>query len=408
MKTLTRHPLQCYVGILLPVIIGLIWLQNAVARNAWSVTFASNFYNKVQPADEVLSYPEGHQRARLWLAKDALVNNQPELAQALIADLAQQGNPYALGILGEIKLVQGDFHGAVQVWTEAGQFNHLLEAAHTTRNEGHFEDAFLAYQAAWGIDIDAVTVEFIHFLQQQYGNRDLAIPLLQEALAKRPESLERVNWMLLLGDEYREAERWGEAESIYREVLTEQPDKLPAYIGLAWVHYGRGDEVEAALKVLQEAIRLDPDFGDVYFAAAQIYASERNFTEADDWFAKAINRNPDAPWYWVERGKISRIAGDNDSAIKIFNEAAEHFPDWAFIYYELALSHKLNDHPQEAIQAIEKGINVMQPPNILFYIRAGEIYEWANLLDEARQAYQNALLIDGTNLEALQGLQRVE
>jgi len=399
MKMLSRYSYHYLAGILLLVVAGLIWLPNAAARNAWSIAFASNFQEGTQLPDEVLSFPQSHQRARLWLAKDALANNQPEVAQALIADLAKQGDIHALDILGDIQLAEGDFDEAVQTWTEAGQFNRLLETARTARDVGQFEDALLAYQAAWGIDIDVVTEELIHFLQWQYGDRDLAISILKEALAKRPGSLERVKWMLLLGDELREAERWEEAERVYREVLALQPDNIPAHIGLGRAFYGRGDGLEAALKELQEAIQLDPDFGDPYFAAAQILAADGNFTESDDWFVKAIDRNPEVPWYRVERGKIARIAGDNDAAIEIFLEAADLFPEWAFIYYELALSHKLNDHPQEAIQAIEKGISVMQPPNVLFYIRAGQIYEWVNFLDEARQAYQNALLIDPTNQE---------
>ena len=57
--------------------------------------------------------------------------------------------------------------------------------------------------------------------------------------------------------------------------------------------------------------------------------------------------------------------------------------------------------------AVQQSLALMEPPDPWFYVRAGDIYEWAGETEKALTAYQYAVTLDSTNSSALQGIQRL-
>ena len=106
----------------------------------------------------------------------------------------------------------------------------------------------------------------------------------------------------------------------------------------------------------------------------------------------------------LARADNKRLAGDLQGAIELYRETISRFPEFSNAYYQLAFAYRQNNQPQEAVVAIEKAITYMNPPVDSFFVRAGEIYRLAGLIDNAVAAYRQALKINPQNEIAQSGL----
>jgi tetratricopeptide (TPR) repeat protein len=338
----------------------------------WSLVFKGNVLQTERsvPIKNLPLPPDNHSRALLWLARDALSNDNPTHAQDLIAPLAESGNHDALIILGESLAAQGNFSAAVEAWILAHNYQYLHDVAETVQDEGRLDDALIAYHAARFLDPDAGTLPLVNFLCSHYNSCDDAEALLRQSLMKYPKANNYLDWQLRLGYLLRGQKRWDESFDVYQRILTKDPDNWSALIGLGWIYYGRDNDLDAAVLTFQKAISLDPERGDGYFEIGKILAREKRYAEADIWFAKALEVYPTYRWWYIYRANVARDAGNLPLALDIYQQASERFPDWAPVYYEMSYAYKMAGQQQEAIEAIDKALSLMNTPNDLYYHRA--------------------------------------
>ena len=105
---------------------------------------------------------------------------------------------------------------------------------------------------------------------------------------------------------------------------------------------------------------------------------------------------------------MKRDRGDISWALTIYQQIIEQNENWAPVYYEIAWSYQLADNNEKAISAIEQAILFVEFPSEWYYLRAGAIYEWGGYETQAKEAYQNALTLNSSNVDAQLGLDRVE
>ena len=389
------------------ILIGSLQLPNYLENNIWSLYTRDTLMLPAKLSTEIPP-PEHHLRFTLWLARNALAYNDPDHAQELVTPLAEKGNGDALSILGDALSAQGEFVAAVQAWSQAGDLNSLLIATHLAQDDGRINDTLTALRAAYLIDAERVTLPLATILWDSSGGQVEAETLLRQAIEQFPHSNQRLGWMQKLGYFLRKNNRWNEAEIILQELLLENPLDWQSNIELGWVFYERGDGLEKAQSAFYTAIRIDPSRGNGYYAMGQVLAKEKLYKEADVWFVQALERKPDEPWWWVNRGNTARSASDFELALQVYRQTISLFPDFAPGYYDIALAYRLIGDQQGALEAIDKAIVLMNPPNIEYYVRAGQVYEWAGEEAKAFAAYNGALHLDPKNDAAQQGLHSIE
>ena len=140
----------------------------------------------------------------------------------------------------------------------------------------------------------------------------------------------------------------------------------------------------------------------------QLMVKEQRYDDADAWFLQAIQRNPNERGWWLARANALRAAGEIDVALTVYQETIARFPDWADAYYEAAWGYRLAGQPERAIQAMNTALSLINKPNVVYSLRAAQIYEWAGRSDEAVALYHKILQMFPNNKVALQGVERLE
>jgi Tetratricopeptide repeat. len=285
--------------------------------------------------------------------------------------------------------------------------NVLTNLSLQTGKKDRLEDARQSYLTAWKLDPKSSTLPLVNFLLDYQKDIPAAESVLRQAIANSPDEDSWFAWNNRLGDIYRSEKRWDEAVTVYENILTRDTQYWQAYIGLGWAKYERGDGLAAALVEFQKVIEIPESKGSGEFAIAQVLAREKQFQQAEEWYIKALMLNPDAKWWWVARANAMRDSGELSKAIEIYLIGIEKFPTFSNLYYEIAWAYKLNQQLAEAITNIEKAIELVETPNLWYYIRAGKIYEEMGEKEKALQAYKRALQIDPMNESALKGIERL-
>ena len=187
---------------------------------------------------------------------------------------------------------------------------------------------------------------------------------------------------------------------LYQQALDQKPEDLYTLRLIGEAYYlGKEDPVEA-YNVFQSMLSLAPEKGDGYFAIGQLRGHQQKYDEAEQWFIRALERDTNNPYWWFVRANTARNAQKLQLALDIYTQTVQQFPNYAHAYFEMAWAYKLNDQPEQAINAIELALDRQQIPNAWYFVRAGEIYEWAGERAQARSAYLEALAFKPGNLPA--------
>ena len=349
-----------------------------------------------------------------WIARANTARDSGSLSYAL--DLYQQAisqfpaeaslyyeMSWAYKQAGSMVRAEESIEEALRLMSPAN-FGYEVRAGQIYENAGRPDKALYAYQEAMSINPGSGMPTLLSFYRNSLKNPDGAISALKQAIGMYPEATQHISWMLQLAGMYRDAKMWSEARMIYNAILDGDPQNVDAFLGLGWVDYFAGDGVAVAQSDFQKGIEANPERGDGYYAIAEMLVREKHYSEADTWFAQAIAQNPDTPGWWIERGNAARSAGNFAGAITVYTQAIQRFPNFASAYYELAWAYRMNNDADKSIWAIEKALAAISTPSEWYFVRAGQIYDWAGKKDLAANAYRQALALNPKNTSAQQGL----
>jgi len=170
-----------------------------------------------------------------------------------------------------------------------------------------------------------------------------------------------------------------------------EPDEL-AYFKLG-LYNERTGNADKARKYYREAVKLDPYFAEAYVRTAVIFREEDQLAEAQRAIRKAIRINPDNPAYHLLMADVSREVGDVESVIAALRSCARLQPNSPDNW--LQLSRQLFDcgMKQEAIEAIDRGIEHCGEGAGLLFTRSALLFS-TGLRDEALLELHSALAAD--------------
>ena len=138
-----------------------------------------------------------------------------------------------------------------------------------------------------------------------------AIPILQRAVDLEPESTQARFW---LGASYERAGRGAEAESVLRDLLELDPDYAPAlnYLGYMWAD--QGENLQEALRLVEQAVALEPDNGAYIDSLGWAYFQLGEYDKARGYLERAASLVGDDAIVLEHLGDVYRALGRLEAA----------------------------------------------------------------------------------------------
>jgi len=113
----------------------------------------------------------------------------------------------------------------------------------------------------------------------------------------------------------------------------------------------------------------------------------------------------------TEEGRQFIASGHLDEAASIFQKAISLYPSNPYAYYYLGQARYLEKNYDQALTPLRQAELYLAGDSVwtarVFALR-GQVYEGQSKHDEARQQYEKALSLDYRNLDARDGLDRIE
>jgi len=214
--------------------------------------------------------------------------------------------------------------------------------------------------------------------------------------------------------------------------LTNHPDSR-TYFNLAEVYFEK-NKYQAAIRNLEEAIKLKPGYHEALFLLGKIYRSStqydlaisaitkaviskpeqvsyvellgivlfenNNFKKAEEALNKAKEIDGTNPYVYFTLGNIYALGYKNgEKAISFYKQALALDPDIPNGYLNLGNSYAMVNNLEEAINSFKRQIS-LNPKSILALTNLGRLYQLMERFDLAKKYFKEALKIDPNSQSA--------
>lgn len=168
------------------------------------------------------------------------------------------------------------------------------------------------------------------------GQQDILDRAMQEYVEVQLFNAERPEAQLNLGTFYADQGNERDAEAAYREALRLQPQFVPAYVNLAQLYSGQGDET-AALEILQSGLEAVKDSAVLYHALGLAQVRSKQAAEAMASLSRAAELDQGNARYSYVYAVGLQSSGDTAKAIDVLEIAHGRHPGDADILYTLVI-----------------------------------------------------------------------
>ncbi len=221
-------------------------------------------------------------------------------------------------------------------------------------------DAALPYvqkAAALGGDVPEARNN-LGVLLADMGESAAALTEFEMALEINPGYQEaRLNLARLL----EEGKKFDRAEKEYSTLLENNPENVAARHSLALL-YDRTGRPDWALRAFQVLSRQAPDLAENYFLkAGQESRQEKKFKNAERYFLRAVEINPQLAQGYAELGTTSYLAGKYRKGVEYFHKALALEPQRPEFHYYLGLALDKTEQKEEALEAYRRAVELGGP-----------------------------------------------
>jgi tetratricopeptide (TPR) repeat protein len=325
--------------------------------------------------------------------------------------------------------------GSILTFTSCGASKaNLLAKGEELLKQRKFQEAKMQFRAV--SDVDKTSAEAFWGMaraDEQMGNFFETIEDLRQTVALDGNNLEAKsklgNYFLLLDP----PQIW-EVDKLLAEIFTANPNFVEGHILKASLMSVQGKANVEVIKVLEQAIALEPTRIDSYLSLARFYQKTENPAEAEKTIQKGISVAPNSAAGFLEYGRFLAYSNRDKDAETQFKKATEVEPesfdahetlarfyvsqhnfDKAEISYKKLVEVQKNSPESRVMLAdfyavIERqddSINTFEailkdtPQFVQARYRLGEIYLQRKELDKAGEQVEKLLAINDTDVEAL-------
>ena len=222
----------------------------------------------------------------------------------------------------------------------------------------------------------------------------------------KPSNAERVEELLDKGNEARDARKFADAETAYKEVLKLNPRDARAAYGLGNVYSDqqRWDDAEAAYR---NSVAWAPKDADAHVALSVVLVqpslsgdNAKRLADAETFARRSVQIDPKSAVGWDRLGVALQARGLlNSETEHSYRRAIELDPQFAVAYAHLARMLNRANKPGEAAPLYEKATELAKDPATLNLI--ADSLQGEQLWPQSEPVLKRALELDPNNLTSL-------
>jgi len=239
---------------------------------------------------------------RLKIAEALVRQDEFEKAEAVLME-AKRIDPTNLDVSLLLIFIYSLTHDDTQLESEYGDF---LKTAHELKPKD--------------IGISEYLAQFYFYKQKPQE----AIKIYEKILELNPKHVVALFW---LGYLYDEAGRRKEAIEVWNKGLAIDEAYAPILNSLAYVYALEDRNLDQAQKMVEKALKVEPENGAYLDSLGWIYFKKGNLEKAKEYLEKAIANIKD-PEIYEHLGDLYVALGDLKTAVEYYKEGLSHFPDY--------------------------------------------------------------------------------
>lgn len=236
-------------------------------------------------------------------------------------------------------------------------------------------------------------------IAHQGGQNDIAMTYIRQAIAHDALT---PSFHCNLGNVLRDLEQYAEAGASYQEALRLKPDFAEVYSNLG-VLFERQGELDVAQEAYTEAVRLKPDFAEAHNNLGNMLRQQGNFEAARVAYREALRLKPDFYDVLHNLGISFQEQGDWHTAYTYYQECIRLKPAFAFAHNNLGVVLQHWGQLAEATRAYQEAIR-LQPAYAAAYNNLGALLRKQGDLETALAACQEAVRLRPNYAEAYNNL----
>ena len=195
-----------------------------------------------------------------------------------------------------------------------------------------------------------------------------------------------------LAVKHHQAGQLREAETIYKQLIAQQPNYAHAHYMLAVLGHQVGRSTDA-IPLIDKAISLRPELPDFHMFRGVLLAATQQFARAAEAFRKVTALRPDDADAYNNLGNSLRETREFDESITAYQRAIELRADFAEAFSNMSAALRDAGRADDAIAAARSAL-ALKPNYPGALTNLGNALKDKGQFDEAMAAYRQAVTID--------------
>jgi Flp pilus assembly protein TadD len=155
-----------------------------------------------------------------------------------------------------------------------------------------------------------------------------------------------------------------------------------------------------ALEAYRDSHRADPGHPGTLRMLGWLEAQQKHWTEAEAWYVRAVEVEPDDAHTWFNLGYVRDQGGMDEAAIAAFRRATELNPNNDRAWYGLGMLHARHGRHREAAAALTEA-GRLQPMNGLAWYALGMAWQHCNEPAKVTEVIEHTLTHDPQTAQRL-------
>lgn len=267
--------------------------------------------------------------------------------------------------------------------------------------QGKLLEAKQSFERAIALDENNFqAVMYLARTQALLGNVNLSISLLQQALAKEPNSALYIE----LGDVYYGIKDSKSSLTWYQKALAHNPSSILALNKIVSL-YTANNDLDAAITVTEDYVQKFDDNPQVYKLLAKLYQSKGSYAQAMIEMNRFVKLSTDKADAYYQLAQLQIVSNAADLAEYSLQKSIAWQRDYQASYLLLLSLHNQNKAEDQALTLINNFATTFNNPSLVSRLKA-DLFWALGQNAEASNHYQSSYQANA-NREALLGLYRI-